>query len=102
MSDNPHDTQFAGFAKLLLKEIDDAIGETAKRVKETEILNETELAHELGTILAQRAYDLVCYTVRSQAQGIEILCRDDPEYIRERVEVIPDMDKWPDNDGKNM
>jgi hypothetical protein len=88
--------QFAGFARLLLQELDDAIGRITKRFSEEgggldEKLLERETAHELGTIIARRACVLVKHTVMNVAP-ID-LDRLDADEIIER---IPDLTEWPE------
>lgn len=85
---NERDTQFVGFAAMLLREIDEAIGKAA-------IASDTtleSLSQILGAIIAQRAYDLV-----------EHACQEiSSEQVDGRLSVsgmlwcIPDMTEWPE------
>lgn len=90
MSANPRETQFQGFAKLLFDELpwnDIDILDAANRWEER------WKAH-----IARRAYDLVEHVVKSQAQGVDLIWKNDREWIAERMQPIPDLDKWPEDD----
>jgi len=82
------DTQFQGFAKALVDELTKpeivAIG-----------MRISSFRGEWERIIARRAYDLACHTIRSQAQGMDLLCLHDSEWMKERVELVPDMTELP-------
>lgn len=81
MSKNGRDTQFAGFAKVLLREMHEPIADYWRE--------------DCEQIIARRAYDLACHVIRSQAQGMDLLAMHDPEWMKERVEMVPDMPELP-------
>lgn len=72
------DTQFAGFAKALTDEL-------IKYLTSRSGLTLDEIEREWHKIIAHRACDLVCHTISSRAQGMELLVRYDPEWIRDNV-----------------
>ena|SRR5712691_6777104 len=95
------DTHFKHFARLLLKELDDAIGEGAKRMESGVIYSGADFAQDLGQIIARRAYDLVYFLTENAYQpaydkrtyrGSDPL----PEQIRKSIEGLPDMTAFPD------
>lgn len=97
MSDTPRDTQFVGFARLLIPEIDEQIGAVTEWSMEHDIDDQARIAQELvsrwQTLLAQRAYDLVIHALKSLSM--------DPIAIGE-IPNIPDMAIWPeDNSERN-
>lgn len=73
-AENPRDTQFIGFAKLLMKDLD-AVSTTTYAS-----LDKAREAYELA--IARRAYDLVGHTLDS--------------VIDTYTPSIPDMTEWPD------
>lgn len=84
MSDNARDTQFQGFAKLLLKElVDDMLDEYGFMDREQYESGELASAEE---IIAQHAYDLVKYAFEKAIDDhdAEIAITD-----------VPDMTEWP-------
>lgn len=89
------DTKFAGFAALVLKEIDDVIGQQAKDAREYGLNDKTETAcaHELGTLIARRAYDLVKHAIES-IEHIDL----DRLSSEEQVGRIPDLSELPKED----
>lgn len=89
MSNNARDTQFKNFAKLLLDELC-----LASDVHIETPFND-DWREEWEETIAQRAYDLVEHTIRSQAQGMDLFCLHDPEWMKERVDRVPDMTKLP-------
>lgn len=87
------DTKFAGFAAALLKEIDDAIGKQSKEAEKYGLSDKDEkrYAHELGTIIARRAYDLVKHTIEcTEHIDLDRLSSD------EHTERIPDLTELPE------
>lgn len=81
MSANERDTHFAGFAKLLLAELDDW----------AEIDN-TNWRNDFQEIIARRVYDqmkLACEAIdtRQLEEGMRLT----PEYM---LKCVPDMEKW--------
>lgn len=94
--ESPRDTLFAGYAKLLFDEYQSYCVYFAATHHHLSTDDYNKQCREgLQQMIAQRAYDFTAHIMRSQAQGIEILSRDDPEYIAERVSSIPDMRQWP-------
>lgn len=89
---NPRDTQFAGFAKLLLE---DMMATNAMDIVDAERFLRACDREELLRLFARHAYVFACHTISSQSQGLDLLCNHDPEWIRERVELVPDMFEWP-------
>jgi hypothetical protein len=83
MSDNPRDTQFAGFATLLFEELKNT---EAFEIVDAEQFWGGNLKAEVQRIIAQRAYDLVKY-ILSAASG--------QTNIDEVMPFIPDMTEWP-------
>lgn len=88
MSENPRDTQFAGFAALVLKEIDDAIGRQTKEALEHGLSGKDEkrFANELGVIIARRAYDLALHVV-NETIGIGNTAKDFVSSISDPAEL---------------
>lgn len=89
MTTNPRDTQFLGFAQLLIPEIDEVIGAVTEWGVEHDIDDEAKVAQELysrwRTLIAQRAYDLACHvatTTLTVAHG--------------DMSKIPDLTQWPE------
>jgi hypothetical protein len=80
------DTQFQGFAHMLLLQLAE---------ENALALNWDRFFGELELTVARRAYDLAYHTIRSQAQGMDLLCVHDPAWIQERIETVPDMTEWP-------
>lgn len=75
MSINPRDTQFAGFATLLLEQLLNIDG--------VHVESSYGEAHELWKpIIAQRAYDLVAHAV-NETIGIS------------KIDHVPDLTEWP-------
>ncbi len=87
---NNRDTQFAGFAKLLLTEIDTVIGNGAMFMADHE-MSEKEFAQHLGLLIAQRAYDLVEHTIEAMQPYIY----DEKIAGQESVKDVPDLTEWP-------
>jgi hypothetical protein len=85
---NARDTQFQGFAKALWEEVIqigiDGYYDGCEAM---------DGGYEL--LIARRAYDLACHTISSQAQGMDMFCKNDPEWIRQRVELVADMTELP-------
>lgn len=85
---NLRDTQFVGFANLLMQEIDEQVGIVTKWGIEHDIDDETKIGKELysrwQSVIARRAYDLVQHTLNYGGNEIEVI-----------PEGIPDMHKWP-------
>lgn len=70
---NARDTQFAGFAKLLINDLMQANSSDDRAKKEQ--------------VIARRAYDLVKHTIRE-------LQYDDDRYSDDWTQKIPDMTEW--------
>lgn len=85
------DTKFAGFAALVLKEIDNTIGRQTKEAQEygLTIKDEKMYAHELGTIIARRAYDLACHVWNETVGG------GNPEMVINGVRDMPELPEEP-------
>jgi hypothetical protein len=76
MSNNPRDTQFQNFAKLLADELKVTGGYPIS---------------EVWTMIAQRAYDLVSHTILNVSMSdLDMLSH------KECVERIPDLTVWPE------
>lgn len=96
------DTQFAGFAKLLWQEIvvHFASLEQKHHIEDGCIVcNRTyeELAAIIEPLIAERAYDLVEHTIKSQAQGVDLIWKNDHEWMAEQMQSIPDLTQWPED-----
>jgi len=78
MSDNPRNTQFAGFADLVYEETGKALSHADMKLR-----------------IARLAYDLVAHTIRSQAQGMDLFVIHDPEWMQDRIKDVPDMKEPP-------
>jgi hypothetical protein len=83
-TDNPRDTQFKGFAKLLMRDLD-AVSTTTYAS-----LDKAKEAYELA--IARRAHDLVENTIYSMSPIAFQCCENFDQLVRE----IPDMTEWPD------
>ena len=84
-TENPRNTQFAGFAKLLMKDLD-AVSTTTYAN-----LGKAREAYELA--IARRAYDLAMHVIE----------HTDPEICGEydapesKIRFVPDLTEWPSN-----
>ena len=84
------DTQFTGFARALLKELDEAIGGEANRVTRGETpLTREAFAQMLGDILAGRAYDLAVHVTSHMEQQTLLRMWVGMLSPRQVVEIIP-------------
>jgi hypothetical protein len=88
MSDNPRDTQFAGYAKLLLKKL--FAGED---IWIDTITPDWEAKWE--RIIAQGAYDLASHILSHTTEAMVAEC-ELPSCIPECVESLPDLTAWPE------
>ena len=84
MSEENRDTQFLGFAKLLLLDLNSASTRTYESYKLT---------------IARRAYDLVAYILKN-ADPIDLdtsgeYCPMNDEEAARRIAHLPDLTKWP-------
>jgi len=87
------DTRFAGFALLLLEEINNATSYSAR----AEITGEQEFREKVGLLIARRAYDLVCHTVGYGMEYLDECGKDISGSMGTRVLAsIPDMRQWPE------
>lgn len=77
------DTQFAGFAKLLWKEIDQVIEASA---------NGEEMEQKVCALLSQRSYDFARHVAREVE--IEMLSHYSPSR-EEIMDAIDDLAEWP-------
>jgi hypothetical protein len=101
MSDNARDTQFAGFAKLLLKELLDDILDDYGFIGGRE--NYADLNHDLSIcegIIARRAYDLACHAVGHVSEWNAAEMEVGFKTAQDIVSDIPDMIEWPDEGVK--
>ena len=87
MSSNPRDTQFTGFADLLLKEM--------LNQREGRWIDFNEDDKEYAVIVAQRAYDLVEHAILSMSP----IAFQSYEYD-EIIHSIPDMTEWPEREER--
>ena len=89
------DTHFAGFAKLLIQEIDEQVGAVTKWGLERNA-SEKEIARELysrwTTLIAQRAYDLAYHFIENNYQHRGTFRGE----IRASVQMLPDLTAWPE------
>lgn len=93
MSENARDTQFAGFASLLWKEIQHEYITYLQR----EFGTFAECDERVEQIIARHAYDLVQHSVEScEEQEDEMDCRIRSERL---LRNIPDLMKFPE-EGK--
>lgn len=92
------DDQFAGFASLLLKEIDHAIEAAADRAEQEDCAQTPqELTRMVGEIIARRAYDLVQHTIGYSLEYLDECGREIPGSMNKRIQPsIPDMRQWPE------
>lgn len=88
MSENARDTQFQGFANLLMREIDEQVGAVTQWGVEHNIDDQEKIGQELysrwQTVIARRAYDLACHV----ATHTMVSARGD-------MDKIPDMAELP-------
>lgn len=85
---NSRDTQFAGFAKMLLNDI---MRSNAVDIVDVQRFWRDEDIAEVEQIIARRAYDLAHHIIEHvEISAIDMLSID------ECVERIPDMDEWPE------
>jgi hypothetical protein len=83
------DTHFAGFAKLLLAELDNEVGSITSICIESDTeFNETEFTQKMVQIIARRAYDLITHALVADALRW-------PPLATITIEDIPDMTEWP-------
>lgn len=89
MSESARDTQFKGFANLLMQEIDEQVGAVTQWGVEHDIDDQAKIGQELAsrwqTVIARRAYDLVQHTLNHAPMT---------EYYAD-VEDIPDLTELP-------
>lgn len=86
---SPRNTQFAGFAKLV---VDDLMNVELAFAGFTIDAPRKEYREEWEKIVAQRAYDLVCHTIWN-IKPINL----DRELPDDHVLLIPDMTIWPED-----
>lgn len=87
------DTQFAGFAGLLAKEIDDAIANM-----EDQAIYSEKFTERLNAIIARRAYDFACHTVSYLDNDVG--WRMGKGYTAAQIveNDVPDMTAWPEEE----
>ena len=88
---NPRDTQFQGWAKLLLDEL---LGDWEFGYIDVSRRREPQECAEMETIMARRAYDLVEHVIGNIVPD-DLLERTDKKSIAEVACSIPDMTQWP-------
>jgi hypothetical protein len=83
MSDNPRDTQFQGFAKVLLDELCEA------SIVMVETPFQDDWREEWEVTIARRAYDLVSHTIRNtSSRDLDVLDYDEiPPRIPDMLEL---------------
>lgn len=86
MSENPRDTQFKGFASLILGEMLQA-SKTYSGLIDSESSTWQEAMQQ---IIARRAYDLIEHTICSE-NPIAHQCMSEDEIVAS----IPDLTEWP-------
>jgi hypothetical protein len=89
---NSRNTQFSGFAKLLMNELlgDAGYIDVCRH-------GDAEAIEEMEETIARRAYDFVLHVVSNIVPN-DIQQSTNQKSIAEIVETIPDMTKWPDID----
>lgn len=89
MTNNPRDTQFQGFAKLLYEEVINLPDRASGHYFTTE-----EFQEQQYTTIARCAYGLVEHVLTLVPQLISTL--PDAQTVDEVIRLIPDMTEWPD------
>lgn len=85
MSNNPRDTQFAGFAKLLVQ------GINAIEIDP----NQGYVLSPMERLIAQRAYDLTQHAVGHALEYLHECGREIPSSMHGRISpTIPDITDW--------
>lgn len=85
----PRDTQFAGFAKVVVGEIRNTFTEEGIYIEETWSNSDATMEQ----IIARRAYDLVAYTMRIMPHLIQ--AKPNIETVEEALHYIPDLTVLP-------
>lgn len=86
------DTQFSGYAKLLVEELlakmKYSIGRTSQDIEKG-----------LEDLVARRSYDFAKHTMSHVGQGMAAENEGGPLYLEENMRCIPDMTEWPMEDN---
>src|SRR5258707_1718091 len=87
------DTHFSGFAKLLLEDLGDDIGQLMD-----ETADSGDYEGHMRLIIAQRAYDLVFFLIDEAPTDYSSFNAGygTPDEIHECIEHLPDLDTWPE------
>lgn len=93
---NERDTHFAGFAQLLMQEIDEQVGAVTTWGLEQDIEDEARIGQELvsrwRTLIARRVYDLV----HEACENISSAQVDGRLSVEGMMGAISDMTEWPE------
>lgn len=97
MTNTPRDTQFAGFAALLFKEMDAEIERERQRVKNTlryDKQEEQEFFNRLRVMMTRHAYDLVSHALCTLNPIAFQSSKDEDEIVVQ----VPDLTAWPEEE----
>lgn len=97
---NPRDTQFAGFAKLLFAEVEDMFANRDSAYDDCDDEREQKAINDICSVFAERAYNLVLHTLwRTTPAGGSTIREYKGLTVEEIANLIPDLTEWP-KDGE--